>query len=388
MSCACAADSVLSDPAKRERYDVYGVDNSDDEYDDAEPEEEGEYLSPEDVFSMFLGIPPGARVQRRHYSTPTNISRAESHLFTLLQLLPALVLLGMAVAPPPSASAAADPHDAPFRVKQDATHSVERRTAAARVPFFVRPDFEGVVVGGDAEVLRRVEEAVEVLEKARLVEKYEKELNALKMRLHDSQSTGELQQQTQRSAEAERLELQRTLRAALTRAEGVPWSTSSTFNGKGSRRRRATSSTCAASARPTRASAGSSASTRHGPTRSSKGGERAVAVVVAARSGGGPPPPSAAMQSSTPRRRPPLGPRKSGAIVTAPVCPAAASSSSSVTLCRSAEFSASSAETSSGPLATSSGDRTRARAGAARGMGVSSDAVSAAQTNACIMVSR
>ena len=65
MSCACAADSVLSDPAKRERYDVYGVDNSDDEYDEAEPEEEGEYLSPEDVFSMFLGIPPGARVQRR-----------------------------------------------------------------------------------------------------------------------------------------------------------------------------------------------------------------------------------------------------------------------------------------------------------------------------------
>ena len=57
MSCACAADSVLSDPAKRERYDVYGVDNSDDEYDEAEPEEEGEYLSPEDVFSMFLGIP-------------------------------------------------------------------------------------------------------------------------------------------------------------------------------------------------------------------------------------------------------------------------------------------------------------------------------------------
>ena len=168
MSCACAADSVLSDPARRERYDVYGVDNSDDEYDEAEPEEEGEYLSPEDIFSMFLGIPPGARVHRRHYSTPTNVSRAESHLFTLLQLLPALVLLGMAVAPPPSASAAADPHDTPFRVKQEATHSVERHTAAARVPFFVRPDFEGVVVGGDAEVLRRVEEAVEVLEKKRL----------------------------------------------------------------------------------------------------------------------------------------------------------------------------------------------------------------------------
>lgn len=162
------SDSVLSDPVRRERYDVFGVDNSDDEYEGDEPEEEGEYLSPEDVFSMFLGIPPGARVQRRHYSTPTNVSRAESHLFTLLQLLPALVLLCMAVAPPPSASAAADPHDTPFRVEQDATHSVERRTAAARVPFYVRPDFEGVVVDGDAEVLRRVEEAVEVLEKARL----------------------------------------------------------------------------------------------------------------------------------------------------------------------------------------------------------------------------
>ena len=58
-----------------------------------------------------------------------------------------------------------------------------------------------------------------VLEKARLVEKYEKEVNQLKMRLHDSQSTGEAHAASERSHALERTELQRSLRAATTRAE-------------------------------------------------------------------------------------------------------------------------------------------------------------------------
>ena len=41
-----------------------------------------------------------------------------------------------------------------------------------------------------------------VLDKARLVEKYEKELSQMKMRLHDSQSHGELHAATQKQTEA------------------------------------------------------------------------------------------------------------------------------------------------------------------------------------------
>ena len=82
---------------RRERYDVSGVDNSDDELDDpAEGAPAGEALTAEDVFSIFLGIPPGARVKRRHYSTPRPAA-LESASFTLLQLLPALVLAAVRV---------------------------------------------------------------------------------------------------------------------------------------------------------------------------------------------------------------------------------------------------------------------------------------------------
>ena len=95
------AYSVLSDATRRERYDVSGVDDSDDELDDpVEGVPQGEVLTAEDVFSMFLGIPPGARVKRRHYSTPRPAS-FESASFTLLQLLPAVMLAVMAIYPPP-----------------------------------------------------------------------------------------------------------------------------------------------------------------------------------------------------------------------------------------------------------------------------------------------
>jgi septin family protein len=58
-----------------------------------------------------------------------------------------------------------------------------------------------------------------VLEKARLVERYEKELNTIRLRLHDSQSSGELHVATHRAHEVEKAELLRNVRAASTRAE-------------------------------------------------------------------------------------------------------------------------------------------------------------------------
>ena len=170
------AYSVMSDPTRRERYDVLGVDGSDDELDEDEGglEPEGAVLTAEDVFSMFLGIPPGARVKRRHYSTP-HVSGIESYLFTVLQLLPALLLAAMALVPPPSAGADFDASSTPFRMRQggsgsaaDALYSAERRTRGAGVAYYVREDFEAVVTRRDDAVLVRVEEAVEVLAKAEL----------------------------------------------------------------------------------------------------------------------------------------------------------------------------------------------------------------------------
>ena len=162
------AYSVLSDATRRERYDVSGVDNSDDELDDpVEGAPEGEALTAEDVFSMFLGIPPGARVKRRHYSTPRPAS-FESASFTLLQLLPAVILAVLALYPPPTVSADFEPTATPFRVGAEAPFVVERRTRSAGIAYHVRADFERVTTLGDEAVLRRVEEAVEVLARAAL----------------------------------------------------------------------------------------------------------------------------------------------------------------------------------------------------------------------------
>ena len=148
------AYSVLSDPMRRERYDVSGVDNSDDELDDpAEGAPQGEALTAEDVFSMFLGIPPGARVKRRHYSTPCPAA-FESASFMLLQLLPALILAGLALYPPPTASADFEPTATPFRMAAEAPFVVERRTRSAGVAYHVRADFERVTTRGDEAVLR------------------------------------------------------------------------------------------------------------------------------------------------------------------------------------------------------------------------------------------
>lgn len=58
-----------------------------------------------------------------------------------------------------------------------------------------------------------------VLEKAKLVEKYEKDLNQVKIRLHDSVSSDELHIAEYKAREAEKAELQRAVRSATTRAE-------------------------------------------------------------------------------------------------------------------------------------------------------------------------
>ena len=58
-----------------------------------------------------------------------------------------------------------------------------------------------------------------VFEKARLVEKYEKEVNHMRLRLHDSQSSSEQLTASHRAHAVEKAELQKSIRSATTRAE-------------------------------------------------------------------------------------------------------------------------------------------------------------------------
>ena len=84
-----AAHSLLSDPKKRERYDAHGtVDGDDDESEDGDqmPANASQAMGDEiDLLSYMLGLPPGARRVRRHYSQ-MNPSIIEAKLFTLLQV--------------------------------------------------------------------------------------------------------------------------------------------------------------------------------------------------------------------------------------------------------------------------------------------------------------
>jgi len=156
------AYSVLSDVSKRARYDTYGPEDG-----DGQAAEGGDdvHTAPAnvvdemDLLSYMLGLPAGARRVRRHYSTPECSSAAESGLFTVLQLVPLVVLAVMCMLPPQSAAAAYADAVSPFKMVEDPSYHVARHTALASVPYFVRPDFvHELAANPGAEAL--VEEAV------------------------------------------------------------------------------------------------------------------------------------------------------------------------------------------------------------------------------------
>lgn len=164
------AYSVLSDPVRRERYDLTG--NLDDEDLDNGPStggsrqrgggsygssDPGLYMSVDELMSLTFGT------RRRRYTMLSD----EPLLLLLLLNLPALLLLFTSVTTPSaSLPSYADATAAPFRLQADATYAHERRTAGAAVSYFLRAD-AAVFVGSSPHALELVEAAVESLDRER-----------------------------------------------------------------------------------------------------------------------------------------------------------------------------------------------------------------------------
>mmetsp|Transcript_11014 Transcript_11014/g.29828 ORF Transcript_11014/g.29828 Transcript_11014/m.29828 type:complete len:284 (-) Transcript_11014:12-863(-) len=163
---------VLSDPEKKAHYDRYG----DDEprpgfggggggFGGAQHRGGGVHpddLTPEDVFNMFFGIPPGARRQQRHYTYAQpgarrqqgGAARTEASGFALVQVLPLLLLLVM------SFISSVEFESAPFELKSQGSYRIERETERAGVKYFVPESFD-LDYAHSRLALGRIEEAVE-----------------------------------------------------------------------------------------------------------------------------------------------------------------------------------------------------------------------------------
>jgi hypothetical protein len=162
-----AAYTVLGSADSRSHYDRYG---------DDEPRRGGgggggrsqhgagmqpEDLTPEDVFNMFFGIPPGARQQRRHYhyaqpgqSRQRGPARAEANGFALFQLLPILALVVL------SFFSSIEIDTAPYELRPSSSHRIERETDGLGLKYFVPESFD-LDYAHSRLALRRIEEAVE-----------------------------------------------------------------------------------------------------------------------------------------------------------------------------------------------------------------------------------
>ena len=164
------AYSVLSDPARRKRYDTTGKMYDDDEEDDGpvrgrsrrggkgggggfDPSDVYNYISVDDLISLTFGT------RRRRYSFLSE----EPFLMLIIQLLPVLVLLFASVSMPPEPIASYAGTRAPFRLQPDAAYAHDRRTAHAGVTYYVGDDV-AALVAHDAHARSLIEDAVESLD--------------------------------------------------------------------------------------------------------------------------------------------------------------------------------------------------------------------------------
>ena len=141
-----AAYSLLSDSAKRARYDAYGDEDDDDDGGSGGGADGGggggggggrgkggkaaanaqwATLSLEEILALTFGA------RRRHYAFGALPEEARSALAVLQLVLPLALFIALAVAPPASTPAAyAGTAQPPFRMQPDQTYAYERRAAS------------------------------------------------------------------------------------------------------------------------------------------------------------------------------------------------------------------------------------------------------------------
>ncbi|KAK6171370.1 hypothetical protein SNE40_019575 [Patella caerulea] len=161
------AFSVLNDPDKRRKYDLYGPEQEisssrgrSQEYDYSHGFE-GD-ISPEELFNMFFGggFPSSATARSRHrhthnhrtYYYQQNQNQTESGYTLFLQLAPILLLVLLSLL---SSFFVSDPV---FSMHRTSKYSVERKTYNLRVPYFVKDDFRPEYKGDLRRIERQVEE--------------------------------------------------------------------------------------------------------------------------------------------------------------------------------------------------------------------------------------
>ncbi|XP_052762567.1 dnaJ homolog subfamily B member 12-like isoform X2 [Mya arenaria] len=149
------AYAVLSDPAKRKKYDVYGPDE------EKRSSRSGEYqydyshgfegdISPEELFNMFFGGAGfGGRVHRHRRSQSRATEEGSGTLF--LQLAPILLLVVISLL---SSLFVSDPV---FSLQRSDKYSAQRKSQNLKIPYYVKQDF----VSNFAGDLRRIERQVE-----------------------------------------------------------------------------------------------------------------------------------------------------------------------------------------------------------------------------------
>lgn len=163
------AYSLLSDPKRREKYDKFGIEDEEEEVPTSggggrgrnrrkggraeEDEYEVHEVSIEEIIAATLDL------RKRRYSL---LSEEPILLFLVQICLPIAIALTVVLSQPVSTPAAYAGHAAPFKPQADGEYTLERKTAASGVSYFVRPDFESAL-GGDKFAVAQVEAAAESL---------------------------------------------------------------------------------------------------------------------------------------------------------------------------------------------------------------------------------
>ena len=152
------AFKTLSDPHARAHYDRFGNVPNQRQQPGHRPMNGGVYaedLSPEDIFNMFFGIPPG---QSRMHRPPFARRRAPQpdpglQNVSIVQLLPFLFFLLLSMSSSLFASSPA------FSLRRAHGFETERRTLRLGVPYFVGESFD--LIHSDSSKLHQMEDLVE-----------------------------------------------------------------------------------------------------------------------------------------------------------------------------------------------------------------------------------